>query len=90
MLPRTATDPASGDPGQHVRNERFDETPRGRRRHIREGIVKRLVGGSGYALAELERELHAAVVQHQLEDRFGVDIRCTVVWNIGVLSPREP
>lgn len=33
-----------------------------------------IVGGSGYALSELEREFQAAVVHHQFEDRFRVDI----------------
>src|SRR5690242_3819124 len=53
--------PASGDPGQHVRDERLDETPRGRRWHAGEGVVEGLIGGGGYALAELIRELQAAV-----------------------------
>ena len=47
-----------------------------------------IVGGSGYALFELEREFQAAVVHHQFEDRFRVDIRRTVVWNMRVLSAR--
>ena len=34
-----------------------------------------IVGGSGYALSGLEREFQAAVVHHQFEDRFRVDIR---------------
>src|SRR5262249_46531894 len=81
-----AMTPESGNPGQHVWNERLDETSRGRRRHISEGIVEGFVGGSGNALSELERELQAAVVHHQLDDRFGVDIRRTVGWDIRVLS----
>ena len=47
-----------------------------------------IVGGSGYALFELGREFQAAVVHHQFEDRFRVDIRRTVVWNMRVLSVR--
>src|ERR1700746_1904718 len=80
-----AMTPESGDSGQHVWNERLNETSRGRRRHISEGIVEGLVGGSGHALSELERELQAAVVHHQLEDRFGVDIQSTVVRKIRML-----
>jgi len=78
--------PESGDPGQHVWNERLNETSRGRRRHISEGIVEGLVGGSGYTLSELECELQAAIVDHQLEDPFGVDIQRTVVWDFRVRS----
>jgi hypothetical protein len=48
----------------------FDETPRGRRRHTGEGIVKGLVGGSGYALAELECEPQAAVTRGSLRRRY--------------------
>ena len=44
-----------------------------------------IVGGSGYTLSELEREFQAAVVHHQFEDRFRVDIRRTVGWNVRVL-----
>src|SRR6266576_345533 len=76
----------SGDPGQHVRDERLDETPRGRRRHTGEGVVERLIGGGGYALPELIRELQAAVVHHQLEDSFGIDIRRAVLPSIRAAS----
>jgi len=38
-----AVTPESGGPGQHVWNERLDETPRGRRRHISEGIVELII-----------------------------------------------
>src|SRR6185312_11863038 len=82
----TSRRPLSGDPGQHVRDERLDETPRGRRWYTGEGVVERLIGGGGYTLPELIRELQAAVVHHQLEDSFGIDIRRAVVRGIRVPS----